>query len=238
MKKYFIFVGNFGSGKSELAINMALERAAMGPCTLADLDVINPYFRSGERGDVLSAAGIRLIAPPFALHKIEIMSLPPEIYSIFAKGEGSVIIDAGGDPVGATALGQYKPNFDNIPQENVEVLMVINPFRPLADTTEKAVDLLRRIEMTCRLSVTGLINNANLAGETSAEDILDGCRAVSEISDMTGIPIWGTAGTKKPLEGFVEMALKRGIDPSRIGRVFEIEVNMHRTWDKYINEGL
>ena len=108
MKEYYVFVGSFGSGKSELAINFALNKALDNPpCTLLDMDVINPYFRSSERMDVLKKANVRLISPPFAMNKIEIMSLSPEVYSAFAQQEGTVIFDAGGDPVGAISLGQY-----------------------------------------------------------------------------------------------------------------------------------
>ena len=88
MKTYWVLVGSFGSGKSELALNLALEKAKEGPCTVVDLDVINPYFRTSERGDVLEPAGVELIMPPFALDKIEIMSLSAKVSSVFTPGEG------------------------------------------------------------------------------------------------------------------------------------------------------
>ncbi|MBP5750857.1 MAG: hypothetical protein J6X24_08715, partial [Firmicutes bacterium] len=117
----------FGSGKSELALNLALEKAKDGPCTLVDLDVINPYFRTSERGDVLVPAGVELIMPPFALDKIEIMSLSAKVFSAFSPGEGNVIFDIGGDDVGSIALGQYKARFDQIPPDHLNVLFVVNP---------------------------------------------------------------------------------------------------------------
>ena len=132
MKEYWVLVGSFGSGKSEIALNMSLRAAAQEPCTLIDMDVINPYFRSSERKDMLEAAGVDLISPPFALQKIEILSVSPRVYSAFTPGEGRVIFDVGGDHVGAVALGQYKPNFSAIPSDSLHVLFVVNPLRPLA----------------------------------------------------------------------------------------------------------
>ena len=93
MKDFIVLVGSFGSGKSELALNLALDYVSRSSCTLVDLDVVNPYFRTSERGDVLEKAGIDLIAPPYALHKIEIMSLSPRVYAAFTPGEGKVIFD-------------------------------------------------------------------------------------------------------------------------------------------------
>ena len=92
MKEYWVLLGAFGSGKSELALNMAIRAAKQGPCTLVDLDVINPYFRTSERGDVLTPAGVELIMPPFALDKIEILSLSARVYAAFTPGEGSVFL--------------------------------------------------------------------------------------------------------------------------------------------------
>ena len=238
LEKFVIFVGGFGSGKSELAINEALKKVREGRCSLVDLDIVNPYFRSGERGDVLGEAGVRLIAPPFALHKIEITSLSPEIFSIFTAGPGWAVIDAGGDPIGATALGQYKPNFDAMGAENVETLLVVNCFRPLADTVDKAIDLMRKIEFTSRQSITGLVNNANLVDQTTAADIAEGYETVREMSIKTGIPVRKTSGTKKALDAFEKEAKRLGLDSAFIGELTEIDINMHRTWDRYIKDGL
>lgn len=239
MEKFYIFVGNFGSGKSEIAINMALSLAKEGQkVTLADMDIINPYFRSGERGDVLGAAGVRLIAPPYALHKIEITSISPEVYRLFHEEEGIAVIDAGGDPVGARALGQYKQNFDAVAPGAVETFMVVNPFRPLVDTTQKAIEIMENIVFTSRQQITGLINNANLAGETGPLDILEGYNAVKELSQETNIPVFATSGTRDALSGFLALAEEKGLDSRYIGRPIYLNIEMHRSWDKYINEGL
>ncbi len=238
MKEYWVLLGSFGSGKSELALNMSIEAAKHGPCTLVDLDVINPYFRTSERGDVLTPAGVELIMPPYALEKIEIMSLSARVYSAFTPGEGSVFFDIGGDHVGSIALGQYKPQFDGVPKDRLHVLFIVNPLRPTAADVESAYAVLEKIQFVSRLDVTGIVNNGNLAGETGVEHLLQGYELVKGLSEKTGIPVWGTCGTEDVLDAFKAYADAHGLDPVYIGRYQPIEVLMHRSWDKFLNEGL
>ncbi|MBR0162523.1 MAG: hypothetical protein IJQ02_14745 [Oscillospiraceae bacterium] len=238
MKQYWVLVGSFGSGKSELALNLALEKAKEGPCTLVDLDVINPYFRTSERGDVLEPAGVELIMPPFALEKIEIMALSARVYSVFAPGEGNVIFDIGGDDVGSIALGQYRPRFEQIPADKMHVLFVVNPLRPTAADLPSALDTLYKIQYVSRLSVTGIVNNANLAGETDVSHLLEGYELVKALSQQTGIPVWGTCGTAEVLPSFEVYAKEHQLDPAYIGKYQPIEIMMHRSWDKFLKEGL
>lgn len=233
-----MLLGSFGSGKSELALNMSIEAAKRGPCTLVDLDVINPYFRTSERGDVLTPAGVELIMPPYALEKIEIMSLSARVYSAFTPGEGSVFFDIGGDHVGSIALGQYKPQFDNVPKDRLHVLFIVNPMRPTAADVDSAYAVLEKIRFVSRLDVTGIVNNGNLAGETDVEHLLAGYELVKGLSERTGIPVWGTCGTQQVLERFRAYAKEHGLDPKYIGQYQPIEVLMHRSWDKFLNEGL
>ena len=238
MKDYWVLLGSFGSGKSEIALNMSIRAAKSGPCTLVDLDVINPYFRTSERGDVLTPAGVELIMPPYALEKIEIMSLSARVYSAFTPGEGSVFFDIGGDHVGSIALGQYKPYFDRIPDEHKNILFIVNPLRPTAADVESAYAVLEKIQMVSRLDVTGLVNNGNLAGETDVTHLVEGYELVKGLSEKTGIPVWGTCGTQNVLDAFDAYAKENGLDPKYIGRYQPIEVLMHRSWDKFLNEGL
>lgn len=238
MKEYWVLVGSFGSGKSEMALNLAVEKAKEGPCTVVDLDVINPYFRVSERGDILTPAGIDLIMPPFALEKIEIMSLSAQVYSAFASGEGTVIFDIGGDDVGSVALGQYKPRFDRIPKDRVHVLFIVNPLRPTAADLPSALSTLNNIQYVSRLSVTGIVNNANLAGETNVSHLAQGYELVKSLSEQTGIPVWGTCGTAKVLHSFEQYVLEQKLDPAYVGKYQPIEVMMHRSWDKFLTEGL
>lgn len=238
MKTYWILLGSFGSGKSELALNLALEKVKEGPCTLVDLDVINPYFRTSERGDVLEPAGVELIMPPFALEKIEIMALSAKVYTVFAPGEGNVIFDIGGDDVGSIALGQYKPRFDQIPKDHIQVLLIVNPLRPTAADLESALSTLYKIQYVSRLDVTGIVNNANLAGETDVSHLMEGYELVKALSRETGIPVWGTCGTGDVLRSFESYAKEHRLDPTCIGKLQPIEVLMHRSWDKFLEEGL
>ena len=238
VKTYWILLGSFGSGKSELALNLALEKVKEGPCTLVDLDVINPYFRTSERGDVLEPAGVELIMPPFALEKIEIMALSAKVYTVFAPGEGNVIFDIGGDDVGSIALGQYKPRFDQIPKDHIQVLFIVNPLRPTAADLESALSTLYKIQYVSRLDVTGIVNNANLAGETDVSHLIEGYELVKALSRETGIPVWGTCGTGDVLRSFETCAKEHRLDPTYIGKLQPIEVLMHRSWDKFLEEGL
>ena len=238
MKEYWVLVGSFGSGKSELSLNLALEKVKAGPCTLVDLDVINPYFRTSERGDVLEPAGVKLIMPPFALHKIEIMSLSAEIYSVFAPGEGTVIFDIGGDDIGSIALGQYRPRFEQIPSDKIHVLFIVNPLRPTAADLPSALDTLYKIQYVSRLPVTGIVNNGNLSVETGLSHLAEGYELVKGLSQETGIPVWGTCGTAEVLRAFAQYAGEHQLDPAYIGKYQPIEIMMHRSWDKFLEEGL
>ena len=238
MKDYWVLLGAFGSGKSELALNMAIHAAKSGPCTLVDLDVVNPYFRTSERADVLEPAGVELIMPPFALDKIEILSLSARVYSAFTPGEGSVFFDVGGDHIGSVALGQYKPHFMKIPKENLHVLFIVNPMRPTAADLESAYATLEKIKFVSRLDVTGIVNNANLAGETDYTHLLEGYGLVKALSERTGIPVWGTCGMPDALAAFDAYAKAQGLEERYIGVRQPITVYMHRSWDKFLKEGL
>ena len=238
MKDYWVLLGSFGSGKSELALNMSINAAKHGPCTLVDLDVINPYFRTSERGDVLTPAGVELIMPPYALEKIEIMSLSARVYSAFTPGEGSVFFDIGGDHVGSIALGQYRPYFQNVPEDRLHVLFIVNPMRPTAADLESAYNVLYKIQLVSRLNVTGIVNNANLAGETTVENLVEGYELVKALSEKTGIPVWGTSGTQQVLDAFDRYAAEHQLDRTYIGVYQPIEILMHRSWEKFLTEGL
>lgn len=238
MREYYVLLGGFGSGKSELALNLAMERAARQACMLVDLDVINPYFRVTERQDMLDKAGVEIISPPYSMKKIEIMSLSPRVYAAFTPGEGTVIFDVGGDHVGAVALGQYKPNFSNISADKLNILFVVNPRRPVAADFQSAWALLEKIQGVSRLRITGIVNNGNMAEETEPEHLLEGYELVKALSDQTGIPVWGTCGQPEMLEAFDAIAREKGLEEKYIGRRYPIEILMHRSWGKYLEEGL
>ena len=238
MKRYYVLIGNFGSGKTEISLNLAINAAKTEPAVLVDLDIVNPYFRSAERKTELQQADVKLIYPIFALSTVDVPSLPPDIYSVFVDKHKTIVFDVGGDPAGATALGQYKSNFDAIPQEALEVLYVVNPRRPFSATPELVLDMLDRIRYRSRLTITGFINNANLAAETSAEDLIQGYELLKTVSDKTGIPVAYTSGTKMPLEEYLSIAKERDFCSRYIGLPMEIMIYMHRDWDRFTQYGV
>jgi hypothetical protein len=166
------------------------------------------------------------------------MSLSARVYSAFTPGEGSVFFDIGGDHVGSIALGQYKPQFASVPKEHLNVLFIVNPMRPTAADLESAYATLEKIRFVSRLDVTGIVNNGNLAGETDHTHLLEGYELVKALSEKTGIPVWGTCGTEAVLSAFDAYAKANGLDPKYVGRYQPIEILMHRSWDKFLNEGL
>lgn len=238
MKKVRVLIGNFGSGKTELSLNFAIQAARTGSSVLVDLDIINPYFRSAERRDVLEAAGVKLLHPIFALTTVDVPSLPPDIYSVFIDSHESVVFDVGGDPAGATALGQYKANFDALAPGSLEVLFVINPRRPFSSEPDGLEELFRAIEYRARLPVTGLVNNANLSTETGPEDLLVGYEMVKTMVERLGVPVAYTAGREAVLRAFLNEAEARGLDPAFLGKPFPISTYMHRDWDTFTQKGL
>lgn len=237
MKRYYVIIGNFGSGKTELALNMAFEAASKGEkVTLVDIDVINPYFRSTERKAELEAAGIRLISPNFTSSGVEVPSIPAEIFSVFSDNSDIVIFDVGGDPVGSIAMGQYYGYFKEL--ENFEVWYVINCRRPLSSGADENIEMINKITGVSRLKVTGILNNTNLSHETTAADLFAGVEITAEVSKRTGLPIIGTIGTPEVLEAFVREAESRGMSGELIGRRFPIVRYMHRDWGRYTESGL
>ena len=235
MKDVKVLIGNYGSGKSELALNFAMQAAACGDRTeLLDLDMVNTYFRLTERGKMVEQKEIRLVSPNFACSGIETLSLPAEVSSAFVLDWDTVIFDVGGDDVGATALGRYHRDFMALEPGALEVLNVVNIRRPLASTVEKIHRLQEGMQTHARLQITGMINNTNLSTMTSADDLWDGYELLRQVVELTGIPVAYTTGKKDILDAF----LARDPDPKYVGKPVAIDVYMHRDWDSYIEYGL
>lgn len=232
MKKTVVLLGNYGSGKSELAINLAAQ--AGGNTVMVDLDIINPYFRSSDMEKLLKEKGVDVIKPVYAGTGVEGLSLPPEIYSVFIDGHENVIFDIGGDSTGSTALGQYKRNFDSLTQ--LDVLFVINVCRPLSSTVESISELILSITASSRLNITGFINNTNLSNETTGEILASGYDIVKTVSKNTGIPIRYTAGTKRVLSEFTAYGIRHGFSPEFVGDYITIERFMRRDWESFVKK--
>lgn len=235
MKHVKVLIGNYGSGKSELALNFAIQAAARGEKTeLIDLDMVNTYFRLTERGKMVEQKEIRLVSPNFACSGIETLSLPAEVSSAFVLDWDTVIFDVGGDDVGSTALGRYNADFMELKEGALEVLNVVNIRRPLSSTVEKIQQLQEGMQRHSRLQITGMINNANLATMTGPDDLWDGYEVLREVSKITGIPVAYTTGKQEFLDAF----LARNPDMEYVGKLIPIDMYMHRDWDSYIQHGL
>ena len=158
--KISIFVGHYGSGKTEIALNTAIaEKKRHEQVILIDLDVVNPFYRSSELQEQLTEQQITVLAPNFVKQNIDIPSLPPEVKGAIENETARVIIDVGGDDAGAKVLGVY---LDSLRARDIELLFVFNTRRPMTNTVDQLVDMIRHIETASRLNVTGLVANTNL----------------------------------------------------------------------------
>ena len=187
-KRLTILCGHYGSGKTNIAVNMAFDLAAQREnVAIADLDIVNPYFRSKDSEDEFKARGIRLICSDFASSNVDLPSMPADLYSITDDKSMSVVLDIGGDDRGAYALGRLR---DAIKAENdYEMLMVVNKFRPLTPDAPSTIEVMREIEWACGIPFTGIINNSNLAGETDASVVLSSLTYAEEVAKLSNLPL-------------------------------------------------
>jgi len=197
--RYLVLTGNYGSGKTEIALNAALEACDERKTTLVDLDIVNPYFRSGEKADILRKKGIEVLMPTFALTTVDIPALPAEIQSVFESAAEKVIFDVGGDDTGAAALGRYYPSFLQHKEETA-MAFVVNCMRPLTQNMDDITDLVKRIEKRGRLRTDFLINNTNLGDQTAPEMVEKGEAIVLNCAEKLGIRFVMTAGMESVLE--------------------------------------
>lgn len=186
LPRVIIFTGGYGSGKTEIAVNYALKLAKeMNNVALIDLDIVNPYFRSREAAEILEAAGVKVVAPKGKLRTADLPALPGEIYQVLHDPNTQVVIDVGGDDVGATVLGRF---YSHIPK-NYAMWLVMNPARPFQSEPEQVVSLARKIEQRSRQNITGIINNSNLLYETNSKYIEDNYPIIQETARLMALPI-------------------------------------------------
>ena len=187
LKGVVIIVGNYGSGKTEVAINLAVHHKRAGAdVRIADLDLVNPYFRTREAKDPLSEMGIELVLPPDQYLQADLPILSPRVAGMIRQPAELTLLDVGGDDAGATVLATLEDSFKN---KSVRVLQVVNPLRPFTETFEGFLKIRKEIERAARLAVDGIIGNANLIDETSADEIYDGYEFVSELSEQSGLAL-------------------------------------------------
>lgn len=218
--RLLIVTGHFGTGKTEFSVNLALALARAGEkVMMADLDIVNPYFRSRERREVLEAAGVRLITSSQDSENADMPSLPAEILTVLEDRSYRGVLDIGGDPDGARVLARYQPK---ITAEDYQLLFVSNANRPEVRKAEDAISYLRCIEEVTGLTCGGIVNNTHLCGETTAEEILRGAELARDISERTGIPVLCHTAEERLIPELTALA-----EP-----IFPITIQMKKPWER------
>ena len=198
-KRLTLFAGHYGSGKTNIAVNYALALAKEGKAVcIADLDIVNPYFRTKDSAYVLEQAGVELISPQFANTNVDLPALPAEAYRLVTDRSTYAIMDIGGDDRGAYALGRYVPSV--LEENNYRMVFVANCYRPLTRTPEEAVEVMREIEAACGLKFTDIINNSNLGSETTPETVMASIGYIEKLSQITGLPVFATTAESSVAE--------------------------------------
>ena len=188
-RRVTLFAGHYGSGKTNLAVNYALFLAKEGkPVCIADLDIVNPYFRTKDSADELEKAGVELISPQFANSNVDLPALPAQTYRLVEDKAIFGIMDIGGDDRGAYALGRYVPFLKE--EGQYRMVYVANCYRPLTQTAEDTLEVMREIESACGLSFTHIVNNSNLGNETTVETVLASVSYVQQLCSISGLPLW------------------------------------------------
>ena len=184
-----LFAGHYGSGKTNIAVNYAMLLAAEGKqVCIADLDIVNPYFRTKDSERELTERGIHLISPRFANSNVDLPALPAESYRLVQDKSCYGVMDIGGDDRGAYALGRFAGAIKA--EGNYRMAFVVNRYRPLTSTVEDTVEIMREIEAAAGLKFTCIVNNSNIGKETTREDVLASLDFIEELCGVTGLPLW------------------------------------------------
>lgn len=196
-KNIWIFIGNMGSGKSEISINFVLHQKNQKPnrpIKLIDLDIIKPYIRLRDREKEITELGIDLILPDKSVRNMDMPIVPSHIYDHLRNQNFDVVMDVGGEENGCTTIAQFQ---DVLYEANLEVYLVINTLRPFSNTVDKILNTLHSLQAHAKLKVTGLVSNSHLRFDSENESVFDGIDKVKEVSDISGIPIaWVTVWHK------------------------------------------
>lgn len=221
MKRVTVFAGHYGSGKTNIAVNYAMKLAREGKAvSLADLDIVNPYFRSKDSRVQMEEAGIRFISSEYAGTNVDVPALPSEAYSVTQDKSRYAVIDVGGDDRGALALGRYVPEI--LREQNYDMWFVTNFCRPLTANATAAYEVLREIEEACKLPFTGIIGNTNIGEETTVDTVLSATEKLAELSKLSRLPIVMTT-VHEPLYSH----LKDTVSP-----LFPIRLYVRQSWQK------
>ena len=219
MKRMQIVTGHYGSGKTEYAVNLAMNLVEkMENVVLADLDIVNPYFRSYEQTKMLEDAGVKVIVTSCG-GVADIPALNPAVMSVFQDKKWNGVLDIGGDPIGARVLARFA---HQIHEDEYDLLFVLNANRPETKDVDSALQYMRGIEAECHLKVTGIVNNTHLCAETTPEEIIKGAALARALSAKTGLPIVHHAVQKK----FVDQVADQLTEP-----VLPMNIYMRKPWE-------
>lgn len=214
-KRITLFCGHYGSGKTNIAVNFAIELAKQKiPVSIADIDIVNPYFRTKDSIGELEAAGVDVVALPFANTSVDLPAIPSEVYGLIQRRDRRVVMDIGGDDRGAYALGRFA---DKIKEENnFDMVFVVNFYRPLTPDATSALEIMREIEAASKIPFSCIINNSNIGELTRADDIRITLPLAEELSEISGLPIVGVSAKKEfeselGLEDFLGLSLQKKI---------------------------
>ena len=187
-KRISIFCGHYGSGKTNIAVNFALElRKTHDRVSIIDLDIVNPYFRTKDSQHELDAAGVELISSDYAGSNLDIPALPAAMMRPIAEQDTQVVMDIGGDDQGAVALGRFADQLNA--EGGYDMFFVLNLYRPLTQTAEDALGVMREIEAACGLRFTAIVHNSNLGALTTLQDLLDKHPEAQKLSELSGLPL-------------------------------------------------
>ena len=194
-KRLTLFAGHYGSGKTNIAVNYAIAMAKENKkVVIADLDIVNPYFRTADSAQRLEKAGVELVSPQFANSNVDLPALPAEAYRLVQDKSIYGVMDIGGDDRGAYALGRYVPYIKE--ENNYRMIFVANCCRPLTPTAPEALEVMREIEAACGLQFTDIVNNTNLGPLTDPEVLADSQNFIRELCESSGLPLYFTAVRK------------------------------------------
>ena len=217
LKRLTILCGHYGSGKTNVAVNIATElKKTCNTVTVADLDIVNPYFRTKDSESFFAEQGIRLICSAYANSNVDIPALPQEMYAITDDRSMTAVLDIGGDDRGALVLGRLAPKI--LAEGDYEMLMVINCYRPLTRDAASTLEVMREIEYAGGIRFTGLVNNSNLGAVTTAEDIIASCEYAEEVSRLSGLPVVMTSVRQDlypAVEGKIPHAFPLGLQKNK-----------------------
>ncbi len=202
-KRLTLFAGHYGSGKTNIALNWAYRLRDEGRAvTVADLDIVNPYFRTKDAEDDLARRGIGLIVSEYANSNVDLPALPSQIYSLVDDRSTYGVLDIGGDDRGALALGRWVPSI--IAEDDYDMLFVVNKARPLTRTVEDTLEVYAEVEAACGLPFTGIVNNTNLGPETTAQTVLASMEYAESVARATGLPLKMTCVDKRLINDFAD----------------------------------